>query len=130
MKNQANVELYLLKPESEILKCRSLSLNRTATGEEGKLKVQSIIRKFHKWKFTDKIALNSKIILFDSWPSIPMIKIDNAIFIGFYLSKKPSPEWPWLEVKEGTEFYKQLDNQFQIIDGEILINETDYEKYI
>src|SRR5205814_5813581 len=48
---------------------------------------------------------------YDSWPGCPVIWYDRKILMGFYFRGAPSPEWPWVSVKAGSELAIILEDQ-------------------
>jgi hypothetical protein len=109
LKRGRSVELYLLKPNSLMLKQRSLSLNEHQ--DYGKNKVLRALR------IMETNMKNGKLVLYDYFPANPILLIDNQMFLGFYFFGEPSPNNPWLQIEYGSAFFARLIQQFEVVEN-------------
>ena len=118
IKNNAEIDLYLLHPKSILLEIRSNS----ATGDPrhgikqiylGLTNIMESLKLYNNTK--------TKVYLYDEWPGAPIIKLDARIFVGFYMINKSSPEWPWLEFNtDSKNMGEELKKQFKKINPLII----------
>jgi len=109
IKRGARVRLLLCKPGSLLLEQRSVGAHRDAS--KGATTVYRAVENVHSLVQATPDA-NVKIACYDSWPGCPVIWYDDTTLMGFYLRGAPSPEWPWVGVKEGTPLAEALDDQY------------------
>jgi len=106
---RAKLKLLVCKPSSTLVQKRSLSaLKRKWLGPNT---IYQAIEDIHKWvRATPGVKV--EIGCYDSWPGCPVIWYDRKILMGFYFRGAPSPEWPWVSVKAGSELAIILEDQF------------------
>lgn len=110
IEHRARVELLLCKPDSDILKSRSLGAHEPELW--GSYKVYHAVEKVYEaLEATPRAKV--EIACYDSWPGCPVIWYDGNILMGFYFRGKASPAWPWVSVKAKTKLAKILENQFK-----------------
>lgn len=119
IKKRAEVCLLLCKPGSILLRQRSRTAHKNDP-DRGSQIVYRAIKDIHGWiKETPRPKV--EIRCYDSWPGCPVIWYDNnnnnKILMGFYFRRDSSPEWPWINVEEGSELAKILKNQFDDLWG-------------
>jgi hypothetical protein len=113
-KNQkASVELFLLDPNSEILKDRSRSIKPTEP-DLGRRKVLTAIRLIYDEVYKSGKGRGS-VVLFNNWPGCPIVEIDDTFYLGMYLLGTSSPHNPWFEIKPNSMLAQKLSDQFDYI---------------
>lgn len=105
----ATVKLLLAHPDSEVLAVRSDGAGKARN--YGGHSVTEALRQLCGWASSNQGA-RVEVHLYDSWPGSPVIWCNERAFLGFYLRGAPSPEWPWIEVSQGSELYDVLNKQF------------------
>lgn len=105
----AEVRLLLSDPDSELLKQRSTTALRARN--QGSQVVYRAIESILQWVGSSELTV--EIGLYDSWPGCPVIWYDQNILMGFYFRRAPSPEWPWVSVRDGSDLANILEAQFR-----------------
>ena len=131
LKANGQVNLFLLDPNSEILKKRSEAASPNIN--HGKNHVHNAICLMYDWKFIKPLApvVNGTIGIYDYWPGSPLIQLDNSILMGFYWIGDSSPAFPWLEIKNGSYLHDVLKGQIMAIKekSELLETKTQFENF-
>ena len=112
-KGGASIELFLCNPNSKILKFRSVSAHRKEP-ERGSTIIRTLLQDLYEWSKESQSG-KFNIVLYDCWPGNPIISFDDEMWMGLYLIGDPSPEWPWIKMKEGTYMSIELNGQFEKI---------------
>lgn len=114
-KSSPIVELYLLEPGSTILDKRSKSLIGGETLKARDKVIQAI------QEYCDCVGnRRHRIVLFDGWPGSPLVQCDTAVYVGNYFIGSASPYQPWTLVGKGSGLYRDLENQFNIIETKMV----------
>lgn len=111
IKKRADVRLLLCKPGSVLLRQRSRTALKGDSDRASKI-VYRAIKDIHDWA-RETPSPKVEIRCYDSWPGCPVIWYDKRILMGFYFRRDSSPEWPWINVTDGSELAKILDNQWE-----------------
>jgi hypothetical protein len=116
IKNNARVKLLLCKPGSKILEQRSLGAKQDYWS--GSFTVYTAVKlvydclKERARADKDKESERVQIACYDSWPGCPVIWYGEKILIGFYIRGRSSPNWPWINLRRGSDLAQDLSRQF------------------
>ena len=106
----ASVKLILCKPGSQILRIRCEGAN-VAPEEADDWIIQGLTRVKDDLEEETKREQFKGVAFHDAWPGCPVIRVDQRIYMGFYFRGKTSPNFPWIEIRPGSELDNYLQSQ-------------------